>query len=166
MFGLAVVAPTLTPDIVSKLKIRQHPPSALLISLLEKTPPKSESEATEWFSILAGQISAFSQSDLNRISHFQIVPVQDKGTLKHFPPNQCFFGTDAKTTFHSKLFLFVDFGIAANSFLNACGTKQEPSIEEIVHILLSNPRKFFELAGGPVRYVINTYSNCRMSPVT
>jgi hypothetical protein len=46
------------------------------------------------------------------------------------------------------LFVFVDFGTSANSFLKACGTKGEPSVEEIVQILLKNPRAFFELAEG------------------
>jgi hypothetical protein len=36
----------------------------------------------------------------------------------------------------------------ANGFLSVCGTKREPSVEEIAQILLANPRKFYELADG------------------
>jgi hypothetical protein len=59
------------------------------------------------------------------------------------------FGTDSKGRFHSKLFTFVDFGALANAFLSACGTKHEPSVEEVAQILLADPYKFYELAGGP-----------------
>ena len=68
---------------------------------------------------------------------------------KWLPPKQCYFGGDGKAGFHSQLFVFVDFGTLANSFLSACGTKHEPSVEEIVQMLLADPFKFYELANGP-----------------
>jgi Protein of unknown function (DUF3684) len=33
-------------------------------------------------------------------------------------------------------------------FLGACGTRQEPSVEEIAQILLADPRRIYELANG------------------
>ena len=68
------------------------------------------------------------------------------------PPNQCFFGGESEAHFHSKLFLFVDFGALANNFLSACGAKSQPSVEEVVQILLADPRKFYELADGRDKY--------------
>ena len=67
------------------------------------------------------------------------------------PPTQCYLGGDAKDKFHSKLFVFIDFGIRANTFLSACGTKHEPSVEEVVLTLLDNPRKFYTLSEGPTQ---------------
>ena len=64
------------------------------------------------------------------------------------PPSQCYFKGESSGQFHSKLFVFVDFGTSGNSFLKACGTKGEPSVEEIAQILLKDPRAFFELAEG------------------
>lgn len=95
----------------------------------------------------------FSVSELKRMSQLPIVPVpenaaQGKQTTRLLPPAQCYFKDVTKTTFHSKLFVFVDFGTQANQFLSACGTKHEPSVEEIVRILLDNPRQFFQLAEG------------------
>jgi Protein of unknown function (DUF3684) len=72
----------------------------------------------------------------------------EDGFVRWLPPRQCFFGDEPQARFHSKLFEFVDFGTAANSFLSACGTKREPSVEEIAQILLEDPRKFYELANG------------------
>ena len=81
-----------------------------------------------------------------------IVPTPNKSPESASPqllqPNQCYFKGESSPQFHSKLFVFVDFGTSANSFLKACGTKGEPSVEEIAQVLLKDPRGFFELAGG------------------
>ena len=44
--------------------------------------------------------------------------------------------------------VFVDFGRVANRFLSTCGSKSEPSIDEVTEILISDPKKFYELSGG------------------
>jgi len=64
------------------------------------------------------------------------------------PPNQCYIKGESSDRLRSKLFAFVDFGTSANSFLNACGMKGEPSVEDIALILLENPQQFFRLAEG------------------
>ena len=68
------------------------------------------------------------------------------------PPNQCYFKGKSSDHLYSKLFAFVDFGTSANSFLSACGTKGEPSVEDIAIILMNDPRRFFQLAGGQDRW--------------
>ena len=73
---------------------------------------------------------------------------EENTTTRWLPPSQCFFGGESRAHFHSKLFVFVDFGTLANGFLGACGTKHEPSVEEIAQILLADPHKFYELAAG------------------
>lgn len=82
----------------------------------------------------------------------RIVPTPDSSSkstgFRLLPPNQCYFKGESSGQFHSKLFVFVDFGTSANSFLKACGTKGEPSVEEIAQILLKDPRGFFDLAEG------------------
>lgn len=69
-------------------------------------------------------------------------------TIEMRVPKECYFKRDSEQNFHSKLFVFVDFGTKANNFLSACGVKHEPSVEEIVQILLADPRKFYDLAGA------------------
>lgn len=64
------------------------------------------------------------------------------------PPSQCYLRGQTEAQLHSKLFTFVDFGTRANQFLSACGSKQEPSVEEVAKIILDDPRKFYELADG------------------
>lgn len=72
--------------------------------------------------------------------------VKSKQAVRLLAPSQCYFRKDAQAQIHSKLFTFVDFGTQANQFLSACGTKHEPTVEEIAQILLENPRRFWELA--------------------
>jgi|SRR5882762_7332530 hypothetical protein len=95
--------------------------------------------------------------ELKRLSQMPIVPAKHiphlvKGAktsgLRWLPPSQCYLAVDSQDQFHSKLFSFVDFGSRANTFLTACGTKNEPSVEEVTRILLDNPHQFYDLADG------------------
>ncbi|EGO00977.1 hypothetical protein SERLA73DRAFT_87350 [Serpula lacrymans var. lacrymans S7.3] len=190
-FGFLVVQPHLRDGAVSKLGIKDHPPSQMLVTLLEKNAPKSEDTARKWFSTLSGHVTAFSPSQLATLSKLPFVPVksskslpdtssnQRSNTIRWITPNQCYFGGESKGQVHSKLFVFVDFGSTANSFLSACGTKHEPSIEEIANILIMDPREFYRLADGRDNYLVElrnlavnrrlisqlTYNRMRSSPI-
>ncbi|KAK7057384.1 hypothetical protein R3P38DRAFT_2840641 [Favolaschia claudopus] len=160
VFGYLVFAtPSTHLDAAIKLKLQQHPPTSRLVTSLETTPPNSETEARTWFSVLASRVADFSKTELGRLSQTSIVPTRSRDSkapadsLRWLPPTQCFFGADGKAGFHSKLFVFVDFGTAGNGFLTACGTKHSPSIEEISRMLLANPHRFYELAGGPSSFL-------------
>lgn len=68
-------------------------------------------------------------------------------------PNKCYLSRDTDNIgtnqgFHSQLFTFVDFGPQANAFLTACGVRQEPTVDELAQMLVADPRKFYDLAGG------------------
>lgn len=54
--GFTVVHSDLRGDSSTKLKIPNDPPTFKLVSLLERTPPKDENEARNWFEILATRI--------------------------------------------------------------------------------------------------------------
>ncbi|KAI0313421.1 hypothetical protein OF83DRAFT_1175689 [Amylostereum chailletii] len=149
--GFAIVASDLRDHALTKLKIPNHPPTGKIVTLLESHPPENEEMARKWFETLSGRIPDFASNELRRLSVTAFVPTKtlgEKGSLKRLPPSQCYFSGASSAEFHSKLFVFIDFGTRANSFLAACGTKQEPSVEEIVQILLRDPRRFYELAGG------------------
>ena len=92
----------------------------------------------------------FATSELRRLSTMSFVPVKaENDAMRWLPPTQCYLGSEVPGSFHSKLFIFVDFGTGANAFLIACGTKSQPSVEEVAKILLADPRQFYELAQGP-----------------
>ena len=91
----------------------------------------------------------FSQIELRKLSKTLFVPVKSTGddSTNRLQPIQCYSGT-AGSELHSKLFAFVDFGARANLFLGACGTKEEPSVEDIAQILVADPPRIYKLANG------------------
>ena len=99
----------------------------------------------------------FASSELHQLSTIAFVPVKaENGAMRWLPPTHCYLGNQATESFHSKLFVFVDFGSGANAFIMACGTKSQPSVEEVAKILLADPRQFYELAHGPNKCIYFT----------
>ena len=87
------------------------------------------------------------------MSMLPIVPTEESETgkdvkIRMVAPKTCYFKRNEDNNFHSKLFVFVNFGPKANSFLSACGTKHEPSVEEVAEMVLGDPLRFYHLAGG------------------
>ncbi|KAF5351976.1 hypothetical protein D9756_007388 [Leucocoprinus leucothites] len=155
--GFLVVHPSIQADVV-KLQIKEHPTTTQLVELLQSSRPKDPEVGKVWFSILSVRVSDFSRSDLSKLAETSFVPVPTPSekagpTMRWLPPTQCYLGQRSKEKFHSKLFVFVDFGAAGNAFLNSCGARQEPSVEELAKILLENPRGFYELAQGPENFL-------------
>ncbi|KAK0195282.1 hypothetical protein F5146DRAFT_1100835 [Armillaria mellea] len=151
VFGFSVTPPTLSKEIVAKLKVPQHPPSQMIISFLAKKVPQDESQAKQWFEILAGKIADFTTLQLTTLSRMPMVPTKEISNgavaLRWVPPNQCYFRRSSGDDHYSRLFIFVDFGPAANAFLTACGTRQEPTVDEIARAMLQDPGKFYDYIG-------------------
>lgn len=66
--GFATIEPNIRADALSKLKIREHPPTAALVKLLQRSPPSDAATAREWFSVLAGRIAGVFVPQSPRIS--------------------------------------------------------------------------------------------------
>lgn len=100
----------------------------------------------------------FTPAQIKRLGQIPIVPAQrptvssKEAPIEMLPPTECYFRRSDSENLQSKLFVFIDFGPKANAFLSACGTRHEPSIEEIVQILLADPKRFYRLSGGKERY--------------
>ncbi|CAA7259259.1 unnamed protein product [Cyclocybe aegerita] len=154
--GFLVLDPKYRGD-ANKLLVKENPPAPQLVTHLRKTPPADELQATKWFGLFATRVNDFKNSDLQVLSQLPFVPVRlEKSAtaplIRWFPPSQCYLGNSTET-FHSKLFTFVNFGTSANAFLSACGTRNQPTVEEVVKMLLDNPRRFYDLAGGPTNFL-------------
>ncbi|KAJ3518121.1 hypothetical protein NLJ89_g72 [Agrocybe chaxingu] len=171
--GFLVLDPKYRGD-ANKLQVKENPPAPHLVTLLQKTPPANELQATKWFSLFATRVNDFKNSDIQVLSQLPFVPVRlEKSAaaspIRWFPPSQCYLGNSTET-FHSKLFTFVNFGTSANAFLSTCGTRNQPTVEEVVKILLDSPRRFYDLAGGPTNFLAeirNVAVNARnISPTT
>lgn len=151
--------PSLRNDALTKLKLSQHPPTAHIMPLLARQAPTDPALARQWFEYLAGRIADFSQEQFGQLQNMPIIPATPPSFAKKdakrqfimMRPRECFFrGAGQRDGVHSKLFTFVDFGNKANNFLRACGVKNEPNIQEIADLLVQDPKRFLELAGGPL----------------
>ncbi|KAH7882874.1 hypothetical protein F5I97DRAFT_1930497 [Phlebopus sp. FC_14] len=154
--GFSVVQSNCREVAVNKLGIQDHPPTSMLIAMLEKTPPPDEITARQWFEVLSDHISSFSPSQFAILATVPIVPMKGTGPqpVRWLSPAQCYLGGATKGEFHSKLFIFIDFGPVANRFLSACGSKNEPSADEVAGILIAGPKKFYELSGGYENFLV------------
>ncbi|KAH8828511.1 hypothetical protein DL96DRAFT_1603553 [Flagelloscypha sp. PMI_526] len=150
IMNFKIVQPHIEKDAIAKLKLQQHPPVILLMNLLKSTPPKDVEQARQWFSVLAGR--TFVRPSLRNLVLSLIVPIEEKGVIRRVAPRQCFFNNPRSASFHSSLFTFIDFGTKGNTFLSACGTQREPSVEQLALKLLENPLNFYKLTGGPQNY--------------
>lgn len=161
--GFLVLDPKHQKD-ASKLQVAAHPQPHTLVQLLKIRPPKDAAEAERWFTVISTRLSGaitcacrdalvtffrleFSKAHLQEMSEARFVPTKSG----YLSPSQCFIGAQSSNSVHSSLFTFVNFGNVANSFLMACGAKQEPSIEEIAKILLEDPARYYKLCGEPDR---------------
>ncbi len=54
IFGFNVIQDTFRDVAVDKLRLKRQPPPHLIVTLLEKNPPKLVEQATKWFEALAG----------------------------------------------------------------------------------------------------------------
>lgn len=166
--GFVIVDPTLPAGVARQLKLNHRPKDSDLVALLEKSPPEDETMALKWFEILCDCVSGrpfylllfgsvffycfveLQLGYLQKLGETPFVPVEStgyKGDIQRLQPKRCFLG-EQPSELYSKLFAFVNFGTCGNKFLEFCGTKQQPSIEEVARILLADPGKAYKLANG------------------
>ncbi|KAF9506993.1 hypothetical protein BS47DRAFT_1366980 [Hydnum rufescens UP504] len=151
VMGFCVVKDQIRAEATLKLQLQYQPPTSLLISRLVANPPRALPEAQMVFEYLAGR---FSAADLKQLKETPFIPFVrvDKSLAKFIKPSECYIGESA-ARLHSRVFTFVDFGKRASVFLQACGTKLEPSSQQIAEMLISNPKRFYELSGGSESYL-------------
>lgn len=72
--GFVIVDQDLREEAVTKLKIDLHPPPSRLVSLLEKSPPRTN-VARAWFEILANRIGGSLNSAIHLSRHADCSPI-------------------------------------------------------------------------------------------
>ncbi|KAL4402869.1 hypothetical protein ACI68E_000644 [Malassezia pachydermatis] len=146
--GWPVVA--LSPVEALQLHVPRHPPPSALVERVCTTPPTTEAEARTAFAFLAS-VPTLSANEYRKFSRAPIVPVNQRGMVA---PCECYFlsSTPAPPEYRA-VFAYIDMGPDANVFLRACGVTDEPSVGELVHQLLAQPMRWYELCGKPESYL-------------
>ncbi|EJD52006.1 hypothetical protein AURDEDRAFT_181569 [Auricularia subglabra TFB-10046 SS5] len=153
VMGFSVVDAALRTDAL-KLRISESPPAASMIEVLAKHPPTDHAVATRWFEFMAGRLGDFTPQQFTVLQGVKFVPAKTSAGADTFmTPKDVYFGGNSKREHLSQLFVFVDFGARANTFLRSCGVSDEPSIDEIVRILIADPKRFYKLSGGYERFL-------------
>ena len=158
----------------SHFKLRDGPSCHQILAALRTRLPHTPQEGQAVFEYLASVVSskkwiisqlrmsvslvalpAFSPSQRREIGDSAIVPYMEENqkTVSLLKPTECFVGAPDRKIL-SKVFRFVDFGDAANKFLQLCGTQKDPSPTQIATKLLENPSHFYDMCGEAEQYVL------------
>ncbi|KAI9302818.1 hypothetical protein BJ944DRAFT_242011 [Cunninghamella echinulata] len=166
VFGFQVLHQELIP-VRDKLGVREHPTPDRLIEAFEKQISTTDIKTVKAkFEYMASRMGDFKYAHWERLRKLRFIPVVDKrkngngvnnnsGSSTSFllvQPTECYFESD-DANFHKELFLYVNFGTVANSFLRSCGVKDEPTTLELASMLVKDPQRFWDLCGGGEQYL-------------
>ncbi|KAJ5326304.1 uncharacterized protein N7506_009406 [Penicillium brevicompactum] len=143
LFGFKILRKNLHPH-ASKLGVKPHPPMTDCLHVLAQKPPTNNADARTLFKYLAGRVSELTQQNIDRTGMTPIVPIvmrdqSEKGAKTRLvAPKLCYLGDGED---YKDIFDFVNFGLEANLFLMAVGSKREPTKVEIARILVKEPAR-------------------------
>ncbi|KAI7898765.1 uncharacterized protein BX663DRAFT_579996 [Cokeromyces recurvatus] len=140
-----------------KLGVRENPSADRLIQTFLNKQEQDREKVRKIFEYMASRMGNFSSYHWHQLRQSAFIPVEiEKNgakTVKLMEPSKCYFETEDSTSFHKELFLYVNFGKLANSFLRSCGVKDEPTTVELAAMIVKNPQRFWDLSGGGERYL-------------
>ena len=169
VMGFPVAGPEINLADLPKLGLRSNPTSTQLIGRLVNSPTKDEAQARKIFEYLA-TVPEFSLNDFAQLRGAEFIPVRrnkrpaggdatkdaaapSAGEIVLVAPMNCYFGGSASDIQFRDMFFYCDFGSVAGAFLKNCGVRNEPSIEEVAERLVSEPQRFYQLAGSADAYL-------------
>ncbi|KAG8892545.1 hypothetical protein FRB99_002633, partial [Tulasnella sp. 403] len=158
VMGFSLIEPSLRMDAQAKLRLPRDPPASQVEAILLKNPPREPIKGREYFEYLTNRIADFTSDQFQLLQRRAIIParspdLKDSDEWSMCKPGECFFKNERTTPdMHAKLFTFVDYGYRANNFLRACGVRNEPGVQEVAGMMVKDPERFFELAGGTDGY--------------
>ncbi|KAI9246456.1 hypothetical protein BDA99DRAFT_592382 [Phascolomyces articulosus] len=135
-----------------KLGIRENPDARRLVEAFLRSITKDVEKAKRIFEFMAGRMGDIGYQQWPKLRDIKFIPVISQNNIILVEPSQCYFES-GEATFHKELFLYVDFGQVANSFLRSCGVKDEPTTMELASMLVKDPARFWNLSGGGERYL-------------
>ncbi|KWU45472.1 hypothetical protein RHOSPDRAFT_28836 [Rhodotorula sp. JG-1b] len=156
LLGFSILSPRFSAE-ETRFGIRRDPSPDRLVEPVTAAPPKTIAEASRIFAYLSTQVSHFSSAQLETLRWAPIVPTKTPDLkLENLPPLNLYFQTSESSLPSGLRSLFrtvPDFGPAARPFLVACGVRESPSTSEIATLLISDPQRFYDLAGSSERYL-------------
>jgi hypothetical protein len=116
---------------------------------------------------LSTQVGAASSSSYDLLRSSAFIPVKTEKDVVLFKPSEVYFAKRERTNeLYGSAFTFIDFGEKANSFLQYCGVRSEPSVKgehqfptklilDIAWLLVREPEKTLRQAGSREKWVLS-----------
>ncbi|CAO3637571.1 unnamed protein product [Mucor hiemalis] len=152
LLGFQVLHSDLVP-VSDKLGVQQNPPADRVLQAFLLQRELNHDAARRLFEYMANRMGDFSRSQWDQIRQHSFIPVVENNTVSLKNPAICYFESEDSPSFHKELFLYVNFGTLANSFLRSCGVKDEPTTVELAAMIVKDPQRFWELSSGGERYL-------------
>ena len=168
IMGFDILRADLHPH-AAKLGVQPNPPIEECAIWLVKNPPESHRSARQMFDYFATRLNELTGRSLELLCQAAIIPVasrpsseSEKSKPRHLTPNLCFLGNGGK---YVDIFEYVNFGMAANSFLLRCGAKHEPSTAELALLVVREPARIFSTFNSTQKYLelLNTLAAAWLS---
>lgn len=158
IMGFRILRKDLHPH-AGRLGVEAHPPILDCVDRLVQSPPENHRSATAVFNYFATRLNDLTGRPLEILSQASFIPVPatartstSKGSIRHLPPRLCFLGASNDDRY-AEIFDYADFGSSANSFLLRCGSKHEPSTQELAQLVVREPARVFTVFDSPDRYL-------------
>ncbi|KAI9024779.1 hypothetical protein DFJ74DRAFT_666285 [Hyaloraphidium curvatum] len=148
--------PVLDPDFRSsagKLGVAEKPPVGAALQRLLASPPTDKEWATRLFAYFATRLPEIPVGDFKALATKKFIPVfspQRKPELME--PGEVYLSAPDEAAYGDLDLAVVDFGLAGNSFLKACGVADKPSPQELARRVLRDPGSFLAKV-GPKAYL-------------
>lgn len=165
ILGFSILKKELHSD-AQKFGVLRDPPVQECVQRLIASPPNSQQAAMTIFRYFAGRVNDLDQAMIKTLGNVEIVPVlrrhqassdappemrkSGQGSLNYLAPRKCYLGS---SSMYGEIFDFVDFGQAANVFLKACGSKEEPTKLEIATLAAEQPAQLLSVLQSSDKYL-------------
>jgi hypothetical protein len=155
LFGLDILRRDLHPH-AAMFGVQEHPPIVDCVQYIVRNPPKTVNEAKGIFAYMAIRIPELKSADRNRLGAALIVPIsagqatEKKAIIRYISPENCYIGDGED---FRDIFDFVNFGQMGNLFLQAVGSKQEPTKIEVARMLVKEPARISSKFQSPEKYL-------------
>lgn len=150
LFGFNLLHQSLR-EYAAQFGVRPDPPIEDCCEQIIKSPPVSWRDGRAVFEYLGTRLKEINSPLANKVGTSFLVPTMREKEVHHLTPRLCYIGEQNHQ--YAKIFDFVDFGPAANSFLMHCGSKPEPSPRELAYRLAAEPAKLYRLFQSEEKYL-------------
>jgi Protein of unknown function (DUF3684) len=136
--------------------VHEHPPMVDCVQYILSTPSKTTTEAKSLFAYMAVRIADLKTADTSRLGEAPIIPTFNRSTsekktvVRYISPKNTYLGDGED---FKDIFDFVDFGKMGNLFLQALGSKQEPTKVEVARMLVKEPARISSKFQSPEKYL-------------